>query len=255
MSKSSLIMFLCLFLTFGGCASTKTTFKSYPLNTNLVNKIISIINRQNRLVRSFVSYGTIRIREDSSSFSADVMIAATKAPFRIKIEVTHFWGRPLCYILIQDDVAYILSFTEQKYYIQSLGRPEPSGLFPFPLEKTCLWGILKGYPVLRDYTQVKLTEDNRIAFTDTHGNYVEMLNLCMDDYLPCEVLFPKEHVKVVRVDFDHSNDIIFAHSTDVFYQTEDIFWKIVLKQVVFNTDIPGDIFKLQVPPGYETVWE
>jgi hypothetical protein len=254
MFRSALII-ACIFLTLGGCAPTKTGLKLLPLNTNIVNKIIKVIDTQDRLVKSFVSYGKIKIRNASSCFSADVMVAATMMPFRIKIEVTHYWGRPVCHILVQDDMGYILSFIEKKYYIQPVGMPEQSGLFPFPSGKASLWGILKGYPVLKRYSHVEITGDNRIAFADMHGRYTEILKPCMDNYFPCEVLFPKEHIRVVRSDFDRRNGIIFACSTDVFYQRENISWRIILKQILFNTDVPEGIFKLKVPSGYETVQE
>jgi redox-regulated HSP33 family molecular chaperone len=73
---------------------------SVPLTREQVHQILSTLIVQSEQAESFISSGRLKVKVDESEFNANILLAGTKSPFRIKMEVTHRWGRPLFHILI-----------------------------------------------------------------------------------------------------------------------------------------------------------
>jgi outer membrane lipoprotein-sorting protein len=73
----------------------------------------------------------------------------------------------------------------------------------------------------------------------------------MDHYFPCKVTFSDKGLKISRFDFEYKQKILFARKTILAYPMGNLVWEIKLKQMVFNTDIPKDLFQFDIPPDYQ----
>jgi hypothetical protein len=239
------------FMVFEGCYPTTSPRAICHFDNNSFDQILLKIKEQRRFVKSFVCSGRVKIKTDDSEIAANILIAGDRDPIRIKIEATHRWGRPLCHILIQNGIVQILSFPEKKYHVQPLGKVDRSGLFPSSLAMEQVWGVLRGYPVLRKHDNAGLINNNQIALFDRPGEDIQILEFCSDHYFPCKVTFSDNGLKISRFDFEYKQKILFARKTILAYPMGKLVWEIKLKQMVFNTDIPENLFKLDVPPDYQ----
>jgi hypothetical protein len=102
-------LFTCLlFLALSSCA---TLYK--PLADRDVEIILASIQAQERKVFSFYTTGSLLLQDRDLESESNVLIVGNRNPLKIKIEVTHPWGRPIVHILIEEKNLQVLSFTEK----------------------------------------------------------------------------------------------------------------------------------------------
>ena len=88
--------FVCMLLT--GCAAVRTLMKGPPLTADRIDAILAGIDDQQAQVSSFYTLGKVLLKDGILEAEADALIVGTREPFRLKIELTHSWGKPLLHI-------------------------------------------------------------------------------------------------------------------------------------------------------------
>ena len=92
--------FLLWIAPFAGCAAIAPSLIQKPFSDTQVETIVSRIQEQDKKVSSFYRVGRVLAKKGLWEQEARVLIAGTKAPFRIKVELTHPWGQPIAHILV-----------------------------------------------------------------------------------------------------------------------------------------------------------
>jgi hypothetical protein len=242
----SLLTFFLL-LTLSNCA---TIYK--PLEDKDVEVILSRIQAQEDKVYSFYSSGGISIQDRNWESESHVLIAGNRNPFKIKIEVTHPWGRPIVHILIDGKNLQVLSFPEKKLYLGAFTPEALSRFLPGELDANLVWAALRGYPHLLAHYRTTSIRANQIRLFDKKGKVLEIIDLDPGSKLPRMVFFPEKNMGLEFSDFQKLDGIYYARQVRV----EDMEGRSNLilknKKTVFNKTIPQQVFHLEKPPSFGT---
>ncbi len=248
------IIFFSLLLipvSFQSCAPVSVKHSHYPPFTNQeISTILSNLKIQDNAVHSFFSTGRITIQGSDSEFEANVLTLGTRDPFRIKIEITHFWGRPLFHIMIKENRIHIISFPENRYYSGKIGEALTSDLLPVRLDTNQLWALGRGYPILCEYDQAKSFEGNQISLLNKKGTTSQVLEFDAEQDNPLQSSLPEQGLKVSFADFRNNENIRFAKNTQLNDQKTGTMLLLKIKQIVFNKIMDESIFDITIPSGF-----
>lgn len=246
------IKLLALGLTFlflSTCAPSVTAPPRPPLNPKEIEGALSKIIEQAKKTRTLFSTGRIHVNGRHGELEATVVIAAARHPDRIKIEITHPWGRPLLHILMDTYGIRVLSFTEKRLYTGQPGDPVLPDVLNIPVKKEVLWSIIRAYPVLPRYHQVVSEPGPRLVFLTRGGEKMAIMDMDPGGCRPQSVVFPAHETEVDYQNFQTEGENIFARETMV-RDKEDNALHIDLKAMAFNEPIPETIFTLTVPDDF-----
>ncbi len=244
---------LLIFAIFQSCAPFEVKKDPHhpPYTDQEIADIILDLKTQEHAVHSFFSSGTITFQGNGSKFEASSLIVGTRKPFRVKIEITHFWGRPLFHIMIDGNRIHILSFPEKLYYVGDIGRSETSDLLPVRLDTTHLWTIGRGFPLLSNFNRAESYGGNRIALLNEQGMAIQLLDFHPESNLPHKTVLSKQNLEVSFSNFKNHNNIRYARKTRLFDQKTKTMLELEIKQMVLNKTIEASIFDIAVPADFE----
>ncbi len=211
-----------------------------------------MIQAQEGKVFSFYSSGRISLQDRNWESESHVLIAGNRNPFKIKIEVTHPWGRPIVHILIDGKNLQVLSFPEKKLYLGAFTPEALSRFLPGELDAHLVWAALRGYPHLLAHHRTTSIRANQIRLFDKKGKVLEIIDLHPDSKLPTTVFFPEKNMGLEFSDFQELEGIYYARQVRV----EDMEGRSNLmlrnRKTVFNETIPEQVFHLEKPPSFGT---
>lgn len=247
------LLLLLIFISLQSCAPLAVKHPYHPPFTDQeISDILLALKDQEDAVHSFFSSGRMTFQGDDSEFEASVLIVGTRNPLKIKIEITHFWGRPLFHIMIKGDKIHILSFPEKRYYLGNIGESLTSNLLPLRLDTNQLWAIGRGFPILCKYNRVASSRVDQLSLLNGKGTTIQLIDLYPDKYLPLQSLLSEQGLLVAFSHFENDNNIQFARETQLFDQKTKTVLKINIKQMVFNKAIDESIFDLTIPSGFKS---
>lgn len=245
---------LYLFCFISGCASLYGPGLTSPPYTNdEINRIIDAISEQEERVKSFYSVGSLRARDQRWEIEANTLIAGIREPLRIKIELTHTWGKPLIHILIANNRLEIFSYQENRLYYGKYTAEALSRFLPMRLNPKLIWTVLKGYPQILGHDSVISPKRGRISLLDINGKELETINLHPENGLPESVFFPTMEISM---EFDEYYGYEGSYAArEVRVTSDNARSGIILKnsRIFFNGKIPEKIFSISKPSTYETV--
>jgi hypothetical protein len=244
------ISLLVLFL-FQSCAPAPVKPPPSPYGHREIARIISEFREQETRVDTFFSSGRIALKAKGSESGSNILIVGSKNPFKLKIELTHSWGRPLLHIMIHDSELQILSFTDKKYYHGRLGTLSSLSYFPARLHPGQVWALLRAYPILRKYSRAVSVKGNQITLLNGNEEPVQVLDLYPESSLPCQVSLPEQGIKVSFSEFGSNRGIKYARETRLDDLKNETILSLKLKGTVFNRILPKSIFELEKPKDFE----
>jgi hypothetical protein len=250
----SLILIIPVLFSFG-CAGRTPVSKGGPLPYDPAGLITRMLDQENR-VHSFYASGTILVKGWAWKSEAELLIAGTREPLKIKLEITHPWGKPILHILIDKNRLEILSFDEKRVYVgeltaESLSRLSLPGEF---CNLNLIWSVLRGYPHIAVYDRISYSDMYRINLFDQEDMDIEIIDLYPENLLPKRVLFPGDSLDIFFSGYKNSDGIDYAEEVTVnnFEGRKDLTIK--TRKMVFNKTVPDEIFILEKPPTFETVY-
>ena len=248
------LLFLPVLLSIGCAPSRGPVLRETPGPLD-AEMIVSGIRNQEEIVSAFYTTGTVFLKDSKWRSEAHMLTAGIKAPYRIKIEITHPWGNPIIHILIDDDKVEILSFSEKKVYIGRLSHDSLSRFLPVKfINRSLLWSILRGYPHILRYHGIGVQKMNRISLWDPKGREIEIIYLAPESLLPEIVSFPEQQLMLTFKRLKDNKGIYYASEVGVKSAGKGKNLIIKNKDMVFNTTIPEPIFILDTPPDFEAVY-
>lgn len=242
---SLLTCFLFLFLS--SCA---TLYK--PLPDRDVEVILARLQDQERKVFSFYTTGSLSLKDRNWESESHVLIVGNRNPFKIKIEVTHPWGRPIVHILIDEKNLQMLSFAEKRLYLGVFTPQTLSKFLPLELDAHLVWAVLRGYPHLLPYHGTTSMKANQIRLLGQKGRVQEIIDLYPATKLPKTVFFPAKNIGLGFSDFQQIDGIYYARQVKVKETGGKSNLMLRNRKMVFNKTIPKEVFQLVKPPSFRT---
>lgn len=245
---------ILILILFTGCATITTPpIPEKPLSANETLAIISNIKDQEEIVDSFYSTGRVVLKDWKWDSEADFLIAGEKTPLRIKIEITHPWGKPILHLLIDNESLEILSFQDKVLYRGSYTPETLSRFLPIEIDTHLMWAVVRGYPYILDHTEVVSRQGNQFSLINSLGHEVEIIDLYPESYLPRQAYFPLNQVNLLFSDIQDLNGIQYAKEVKVKSDTEKKGLVLKNSKMVFNRSIPEKIFSLKKPPSFRII--
>lgn len=250
----SLILIIPVLFSFG-CAGYTPVSKGGPLPYDPAGLITRMLDQEKR-AHSFYASGTILVKGWAWKSEAELLIAGTREPLKIKLEITHPWGKPILHILIDKNRLEILSFDEKRVYVgeltaESLSRLSLPGEF---CNLNLIWSVLRGYPHIAVYDRISYSDMYRINLIDQEDMDIEIIDLYPENLLPKRVLFPGDSLDIFFSGYKNNDGIDYAEEVTVnnFEGRKDLTIK--TRKMVFNKSVPHEIFILEKPRTFETVY-
>ncbi len=245
------------FILFHSCAPLSVTTPppvfDQVLGREKISVIVTSLEEQTERVQTLFGSGSVTVTDEGSETEANILIAGLKDPLRIKIEITHPWGRPLFDTLIQNSKIIIISYPEKRVYRGPMDGVALSRFFPVSLTPDLVWSLFRGYPTLRKYDRAISLEVHTVTFLDREGAVVQRLELYKGDVLPRSLLFPGQGVEAVYSDYEEQDGIFYAETIKLDDPDHDATLELNLKQMVFNEPIPEAVFEQKILPGFQEV--
>ena len=234
-----------------GCAPVPVKEPSPPFERQAIDLIVQGFKEQQLGVGSFVCSGRVNFTAGDSDMEASILMAGIRKPFRVKMEITHFWGRPLLHMLVSGNELHMVSFPEKRYYRGPLGAAASLRFLPFRLDREQMWAFARGYPILSDHDRALSLKGDQITFLNKGPEPVQVIDLYPERDLPQRVSFPVEGIMVSYSEFETENGLRFARNTELKETEGKKTLSLHLKQVVFNGPVPNPVFEIQIPSSFE----
>ncbi len=237
-----------------GCFKLQRPFIPQPSDLVSIENLFSMMRNQDQSVSSFSATGTVHMEGWIWGSSAEILLAGTKEPFRLKIEITHSWGKPVIHVLIRDDRLEILDFKEKKLYTGefssgSLSRFLPAGDY----DRDAIWSILRGFPELLPFHDIQTPEASRVNLLDRHGDVIEEIDYYPERSVLRFVSFPGQSQNISFSGFSESNGTHYAAEVKLEDVREGKRLTLRKKRMAFNRDLPDQLFLIEKPSAFETV--
>jgi len=220
-----------------------------PLAPEETSRVLSAFSAEAKRVRKFYGTGKMSIKSKNRSMGGSILVAAERDPLRLKLEMTHSWGRPISHVLIQDNRISMVVFPEKRCYRGPVSAYDGSGLIPPALKREQIWSFLRGFPLLSPYHHARSTRGDRITLFDRAGTAIQILEFDPERMVPEALRFPESDLEISFSDFQTQEGIRYAEAVKVSTPKSNLRFE--LDRMVFNRAFPEAIFQLDIPPGYE----
>jgi len=256
------------FFAFQCCSPLTVNPPAPALEEERVAALVSAFAAQERVAKTFFFSGTLTFNNRNSENAVQILLITDATPRegtdrgcgtgacpygRMKIEITHPWGKPLLHILIQGQRIHILDFNEKRIYGGSLKSKGLSRRIPVPLDPSILWSLARAFPALLKYREIASMAGNQFAFLDAMGNKVQHFELYSAEPLPREVCFCKQDATIVFSHFDDDDGILYARRMSFRGPDHKVGLEIDIEQMAFNAPLPEAVFAMEAPPDFKTV--
>jgi hypothetical protein len=238
-----------------GCAAPYPPVPSTTPSPHEAQELISDLLSQEDRISSFYSLGTVVVKGWVFKSEAAILVAGTRKPFKMKIEITHPWGMPVLHILVENQSIKVLSFEEKRIYTGNITAEALSDLLPASFwDPAVIWSVLRGYTPIACYDGIGFSGTNRISLMDEKGMEIEIIDLYPEHFLPKRASFPGEPWYISFSGFKENDGIYYASEVSVNNIKGERDLVLNRKDMVFNKSIPDQIFVLEKPAGFDTVY-
>jgi hypothetical protein len=247
--RKPFILALIGLIALSGCAPA--LFKK-PLSDQELGRVVSLLRAQEEAANTFFTTGQMVVKDWYWDQEADTLIVGTRTPLRMRIEVTHAWGQPIFYLQVVGRTFKALSYGEKKFYMGDLTPGALLKFFPADLDARLIWEVLRGFPTLRLDDRVESRRADQLSFLESNREEVETLDLDPESGLPTKASYPERKVAVGYTDYRQEGSILYAGQVRVTQMQGTRTLTLKNGKMVFNKPIPDEIFRMDVPPGFET---
>ena len=240
-------------MLLSGCASIPPSSSIAPPDQAKIKKIIENISQNTTPVTTFISSGRVTSKNWAWGSEAKTMIIGQREPLRLKIELTHFWGRPILHILINEEKFEVLSFFEERLYRGTYSPANLSKFIQVSPEIDQLWSILRGYPEVTPYDSLIVKDHDHLMLIDQNGEEQEEIGVDLGSSKISSILFPASDLKISFSEYSTEEGISYAGKVRVDIKRAGKNFILTHEAMVFNREIPSKIFKLMIPPAFEII--
>ncbi|MBN2033464.1 MAG: hypothetical protein JW836_09325 [Deltaproteobacteria bacterium] len=224
-----------------------------PFDEETVAALTADLLEQCEKVQNLVSVGRLQVKGwGGRDFEAAVFCAWIPSPLKIKIELTHPWGQPILYVLVDGEVFRFLSFYDRRFYTGYFADRSLSKFLPGDVNTSFIKDLARAYPVIDAEYRTHSHWPNQISFYE-RGEELKIVTFDRDIRRPVEVAIPQSNTKLVFSDFKAVKGLWFAQETALIHVLGGRRLLHSIETAVFNRTLPEELFSLQAPPGFETI--
>ncbi len=246
---SSLVLALVL---LSGCAALRPA--PPPLTPPEVQSLLDSLETQEQAVSSFYSIGTVVLKKWLvESEEARILVAGTRDPLRIKVEITHTWGAPILHVLVESDRLEAFSFPDAVLYTGTATEKTLGRFLPCPPDIDSVWALLRGYPALPGAELARPGPGGRIICGESCAGSPWALQVRPRTLEPKNLVYTKSGLEVFFIDIHEEGEVRYAGQVEIHPGKGG--GKVIIKneRMVFNREIPEQIFEIKKPPGYRWI--
>jgi len=246
-------LFVFLFTLVSGCASLAPFPPAKPFSQKESDRIISKLIDQEKKVLSFQGLGKVMIKKGEEEIEANLFTVGSN-PYKIRLEITHSWGRPLIHIVADEKNISVLSLTEKKFFRGPPHSFNREQFFLYGLDLDLVWKIFSGsVPILSSSVRMMSLRPHEISLYNKQDEIVETICFSSKTLLPQSIHFPKKELSILLSEFDEGSLDPHPLKIKILKQREDQLVVIRYKKLTFNNLVPEEIFHLNPPPSFEIV--
>ena len=247
------VVWVAVLVSFQSCAQMPIPSKPETPDRIAVEKLEQAMDRQEKAIQTIVSSGKVSSGEWDVGTELNALIIGTLDPFRIKIEITHPWGRPVLHILMTESTIKILSFSEKKFYLGEAGKKGTFTIFKIPIDPAIIWSFVRAYPVLLPHFEIKATTRDRIILVNSKMETIQTVAFYPKYAYPRSSFFVKTNTELFFSDYEETGDIIFARKITVNNPRDKTRLMLVFDRTTLNKPVPDEIFEMEVPKQFQTI--
>ncbi len=242
---------LILFLTLSGCSIFRPAPR-FVLSPQQARKVLREIGDQNSITDTLISSGTIKLKDPSSSSEANFIFVGAKYPIKMKIEITHSWGRPLIHCVLEGQRFRLVDYLKKRVITGSLGNARKMFFLPGHTSIKQIWSIFRGYPEISGHDVYRMPSPSTIAL---YRKKEEVQDIVLDpeSFNPRMVSYPQLKLTVRYLNFMEFEGYRYARKVVVEEPSSEQKMIILIKKIFFNRSVPSHIFRLDIPEGFESL--
>jgi hypothetical protein len=256
------------FLALQCCSPLAVKPPAPALDQERVSALLSSFSAQESMVKTLFFSGTLTFNNRNTENAAQILMivdaisradAKSRAdtqvcPYgRMKIEITHPWGKPLTHILIEGQRLCILDFTEKRIYRGGLKNKRLSQRIPVPLNHSILWSLARAFPATLKHQESASTAENQFTLMNNKGDRVQHFEMYSAEPFPRKVVFCKQNATIFFSDFEDDDGILYARQIRFHGPDHKIGLEIDIDRITFNAPLPIAVFSMEAPRDFTTV--
>ena len=238
------LVLLCASVCVFGCVCLKSTGLSPSPSQSQIALLIKALKVQTYAVNTFISTGTLEIRYCTQRIPTTFLCIGSRNPFRLKLEITHSWGKPLMHILLLGQKVTIRDLYHHRTYQGQLNSHAPFfRMMPF-LDKTILWSIMRAYPELMASGKISWQGKDRAFIIKKDRAITQEIKFDRNLRSPSLVRYRRLHVSIRYSQFAAKDHIIYAKVVEATDSKGKTSVRLNIKSIVFNPTLAPNLFNL-----------
>jgi len=235
-----------------GCAHLVPFPPTKPFSPEETARLISHLREQGEKINSFQVVGRLRFIDREEETEANLFAVGCR-PFKVRLELTHPWGKPLLHILVDERDISVLSLIDNKFFKGPSSLLNTEQFFFFGLDLDSAWKILSGRVPIIPHCRAVSLKPGEISLYNRQGEVVEIISFTSKAFLPRSVYFPKKEINIILSEFKEG--ALGPHHSRIRVVKGDgnQLIEIRYKNLKLNKLIPEEIFRLNPPPDFEII--
>jgi hypothetical protein len=245
------ILFLTLLF---GCASIAPFPPGKPFSPQDTAGLISNLRSKEGKILTFQGIGTLNLKQGKETIETCFFTVGSNHS-KIRLEITHPWGKPLLHMVADKSEVSVLSLTDKKFF---QGPPHAIDIRQFFLggmDLDLVWKIFSAsLPLLPAPGGSVSLNPLEISLLDGQGEMVERIHFSSRSLLPRSIYLPKRGLTIMVSEFKHG-DVVGSHPLRIKVLRENKNQVIIIRyrNLIFNKPVPQEIFQLNPPPNFEII--
>jgi hypothetical protein len=223
-----------------------------PFSQKETAQLIASLKTQGDKVTSFQGIGKLRFKDGEQESEANLLAVGSR-PFRVRLEISHPWGRPLFFVVADKKRTQAVSFVEKKVFRGEWSRLSLRPFSVLTLDQNSLWMVLSGGVPILPHARAASLKQHEIRLFDAEEDVREIIAFFPDSRLPRSVYFPDRGITIVFSDYEHSDCGLKPSGITIMSEVHNQSAEIRYKQLRINRSVPEEVFRLAPPPGFEIV--
>jgi hypothetical protein len=247
----SYLTLLVLFFLFG-CAPLVPYPPTPPFSQKEAARLIASLKTQGDEVTSFQGIGKVWFKDGEQESEANLLAVGSR-PLKMRLEISHPWGRPLFFVVTDNKHTQVVSFVEKKVFRGEWSRLSLRPFSLLTLDMDSLWTVLSGSVPILSHASAASVKQHEIRLLDAEEEVLEIIAFFPDSRLPRSAYFPDKEITIVFSEYEHSDWGLKPSSIVIMSDVHNKSAEIRYKQLRINRSVPEEIFRLALPPGFEIV--
>ena len=223
-----------------------------PFSETVTAQLISNLRAEGKRISSFHGVGRLRYKDRGEETELN-LFAAGRRPFKVRLEISHPWGRPIFYIVLDGDNTSVLSLADHKFFKGQSNCLPMDVLFLLRLDLDLIWQILSGNVPVLPHSKAASLKPYKVTLYNGEGKVTQIISFFPRSLLPRSVSFPHEGITILLSDFKQDDFGLRPLKIEIARKDTNQSVEMRYKDLTRNKPIPEEVFSLDPPPGFEVI--